>query len=69
MTQVNRVALVISPQGQYHIGHHHHQRGALGDLLVQPEKHTQYRNCDQPAANPEQTTHRAQGHAQDQVQH
>ena len=69
MAQFNPVALVIAPQRQHHIGHHHHQCSALGNLLIQAEQHPQHGNRDQAAADSEQTTHSAQGRAQQQIHH
>ncbi|MNF09088.1 hypothetical protein D3C80_2096610 [compost metagenome] len=68
MTQLDAVALVIAPQRQQHIRHHHHQGRALGQLLIEPEQHAQGRNRDQAAADAEQATQRTQQHTEDQVQ-
>ncbi len=68
MAQLDAVTLVITPQRQQHIGHYHHQRRALRQLLVQAKQHAQRRNRDQPTANAEQATHGPQGCAQHDIQ-
>ena len=65
---IDAIALVITPDGEQHVGHHHHQCRTLRQLLIQPEQHTQYRDRDQPAADAEQSAKRAQGQAQQYVQ-
>ncbi|MNN63409.1 hypothetical protein D3C81_1787850 [compost metagenome] len=60
MTQFDTIALVIAPQRQHDIRHHHHQRGTLCQLLVQTEQHSEHRNGDQATANSEQATHGAE---------
>ncbi|MNZ74353.1 hypothetical protein D3C78_928000 [compost metagenome] len=58
---------MIAPQRQHHVRHHHHQRGALGNLLIEPEQHAQQRNGDQAAADAKQTAERAQRSAEHQI--
>jgi len=65
---IDAIALVITPDGEQHVGHHHHQCRTLRQLLIQPEQHAQYRDRDQPAADAEQSAERAQGQAQQYVQ-
>jgi len=67
VAQFNAITLVITPQREHHVGHHHHQRGALGDLLIEAEQHAEHRDGNQPAANAEQAAHRAQCRAHNQV--
>ena len=55
MTWIDTIALVITPQCQQHIGDDHHQRGALGQLLIQTKQYAQSRNGNQTATNTEQT--------------
>ena len=69
MTQLDAVTLVIAPQGEHHVRHDHDQSGALGNLLIQPEQHAEYRDSNQPAADAKQPTHGAQRRTQCQVHH
>lgn len=69
MAQLDAVALVVAPQRQQHVGHHHHQGGALGQLLVKAEQHAQRRNGDQPAADAEQPTQGAERGPQHDIHH
>lgn len=68
VTQIDAVALVVAPDRQHHVGHHHDQGGALSQLLIQTEQHAQHRNGDQAAADTEQPTHGSQSSAQDKIQ-
>ena len=65
---IYRIALVITPQGEHHIRHHHHQRSALGQLLIQAEQHTQRRDRDQPATDPEQAAERTECSTEQEIQ-
>lgn len=64
MSQVDTIALMITPDRQHHVRHHHHQRSPLSKLLIQAENDAQHRNGDQPAADAEQTTQRPQAQPQ-----
>lgn len=55
MAQFNAIALVIAPQREHHVGHHHDQRRTLGQLLVEAEPDAQHRNGNQAATDPEQS--------------
>ena len=68
MPPVDTVALVITPQRQKHIRHHHHQRRTLSQLLIQAKQHAERRNGDQPTANPKQTAKSAEGQSEQKVQ-
>lgn len=55
MAQFDAIALVIAPQREHHVGHHHDQRRTLGQLLVEAEPDAQHRNGNQAATDPEQS--------------
>ncbi|MNM95325.1 hypothetical protein D3C81_1077640 [compost metagenome] len=44
----------VLPEADHHVGRDHHQRGALGELLVHPVEQPEGRDGDQPAADAEQ---------------
>lgn len=68
MPQFDAIALVIAPQRQHHVRHHHDQRRALGNLLIEAEPHTEQRNGDQTATDTENATKGAKRGAEQQVQ-
>ncbi len=68
MSQVDTIALVIAPDRQHHVRHHHHQRSPLSKLLIQAENDAQHRNGDQATTDAEQTAQGSQTQAQQQIQ-
>src|SRR5690606_3786527 len=68
ITQIDAVALVVAPDRQQHVGHYHHQCGALRHLLIKAEEDAQRGNGAQPATDAEQPADRAEQHTENHIE-